>query len=137
MSTDRVGLKILLVDDDDDDRFLFRTAFGKTGISGDIIEKEDGTEAIQFFDALLAGAGAEWPDLVFLDLKMPGPNGFEVLEWIKTKTPLHPLRIYILSGSNEPADIARGQALGAVDYIIKPLKFEHLRELLSEAERTS
>src|SRR5215204_378188 len=137
MSRDSVGLKILLVDDDDDDRFLFRTAFIKTGISGHIIEKEDGTEAIQFFDALLTGVGAEWPDLVFLDLKMPGPNGFEVLEWIKTNPSLNPLRIYILSGSNEPADIARARALGVIDYIVKPLKVERLRQLLPHAVLTA
>jgi CheY-like chemotaxis protein len=137
MSTDRIGLKILLVDDDDDDRFLFKAVFTRTGISGDIVEKEDGREAIEFFENLLTGAQMEWPDVVFLDLKMPGQNGFEVLQWITRQPSLKPLRIFILSGSNEPADIARGRALGAIDYIVKPMRVERLRDLLSDLRLAS
>jgi CheY-like chemotaxis protein len=137
MSMDRVGLRILLVDDDDDDRFLFKSVFTRSGISGEVLEKEDGEEAIQFFDALLKGAQSDWPDVVFLDLKMPGQNGFEVLEWLKNKPSLRPLRIFILSGSNEPADIARGRALGALDYIVKPVRLERMRELLSDPRLAS
>jgi CheY-like chemotaxis protein len=137
MSRDRVGLKILLVDDDDDDRFLFKAVFTRSGISGDIVEKEDGEAAIEFFEDLLKGAHTEWPDVVFLDLKMPGQNGFEVLQWIERTPSLKPLRIFILSGSNEPADVARARALGAIDYIVKPMKLERLRELLSDARLAS
>jgi CheY-like chemotaxis protein len=137
MSTDSTGLKVLLIDDDDDDRFLFRSIFARTGLSGDIIEKEDGEEAVQFFDELLKNAHIDWPDVVFLDLKMPGQNGFEVLQWIKDRPSLKSLKIFILSGSNEPADIARARALGAVDYIVKPMKVERLRELLSDPRLTS
>jgi CheY-like chemotaxis protein len=137
MSRDCAALKILLVDDDDDDRFLFRAAFSRSGIAGEIIEKEDGNEAITLFDELLSGAQTEWPDVVFLDLKMPGQNGFEVLQWIKAKPSLNSLRIFILSGSNEPADIARARALGVIDYIVKPLKVERLRQLLSHVGLTA
>jgi CheY-like chemotaxis protein len=70
-------------------------------------------------------------------LKMPGQNGFEVLEWLKNKPSLRPLRIFILSGSNEPADIARGRALGALDYIVKPVRLERMRELLSDPRLAS
>jgi len=132
MSTDGSGLRILLIDDDDDDRLLFKAVFMRSGISGEVLEKQDGEEAIQFFDALVTGAQTEWPDVVFLDLKMPGQNGFEVLQWIKGNPSLRPLRIFILSGSNEPADVARGRALGALDYIVKPVRLERMRELLSD-----
>ena len=70
--------------------------------------------------------------MIFLDLKMPGRNGFEVLEWLQTQPTLKSLRVVILSGSQEPADIDRARKLGAADYVVKPVAVERLRELLSK-----
>ena len=133
MSTDGAGFRILLVDDSDDDRLLFKAAFTKSGLSGHIVEKEDGNEAIDFLGEILPGARTEWPDAVFLDLKMPRKNGFEVLQWIKDRPAMQILKIYILSGSQEPSDIERARELGALGYIVKPIKAEKFRELLPAA----
>ena len=131
MSTDRPGLRILLIDDSDDDRLLFTVAFGKSGIAGDIIEKEDGNEAIEFLKRIAERPHTERPDAVFLDLKMPGRNGFEVLEWVQDQPDLRTLTIFILSGSNEPSDIQRARELGAAGYMVKPIKSEKFRELFA------
>ena len=133
MSTDGAGFRILLVDDSDDDRLLFKAAFTKSGLSGHIIEKEDGNEAIEFLNEILTGAQREWPDAVFLDLKMPGKNGFEVLQWIKAMPAMQLLKTYILSGSQEPSDIERARELGALGYMVKPIKSEKFRELFPAA----
>jgi CheY-like chemotaxis protein len=125
------GLKILLVDDSDDDRVLFSATFAKTGLSGNILKIEDGSEAIAFLKALPDRPRSEWPDVVFLDLKMPVQNGFEVLQWIKDQPALHPLRIFVLSGSDDPGDIVRARNLGARDYFVKPIRAETLRKILS------
>ena len=133
MSRDCAGFRILLVDDSDDDRLLFKAAFAKSGLSGHIIEKEDGNEAIEFFNEMLGGAQPEWPDAVFLDLKMPGKNGFEVLQWMKDRPDMKILKTYILSGSQEPLDIQRARELGALGYMAKPIKPEKFRELFPAA----
>jgi CheY-like chemotaxis protein len=133
MSTDCAGFRILLVDDSDDDRLLFKAAFTKSGLSGQIVEKEDGNEAIEFLSEIATGEQTEWPDAIFLDLKMPGKNGFEVLQWIKDRPPLQILKTYILSGSQEPSDVQRARELGALDYIVKPIKSEEFRDLFPAA----
>ena len=121
-------MRILLVDDCDDDRFLFIAAFQKSRILGQIIEREDGDEAIEFLRQI---AQPEWPDAVFLDLKMPRRNGFDVLQWLRERPALKPLPIFVLSGSHEPSDIQRARELGAADYIVKPIKSTKIRDLLS------
>lgn len=133
MSTDGAGSRILLVDDSDDDRLLFKAAFTKSGLAGHIVEKEDGNEAIEFLSEMLTGAQTEWPDAVFLDLKMPRKNGFEVLQWIKDRPAMHILKTYILSGSQEPSDLQRARELGALGYMVKPIRSEEFRELFPAA----
>lgn len=137
MSKERTQLKILLVDDSDDDRFLFNAILQKSGLSAEVIEKEDGDEAVEFFKQLTASLNTEWPEAVFLDLKMPQRNGFEVLQWVKDRPALKPLRIFVLSGSSESSDIERARALGAVGYFVKPLTSEKIRELFSSDDRTA
>ena len=120
---------VLLVDDSEDDRFLFTYAFRTAGIPGRILESEDGDEAI---DALLrargSSSGQPWPDAMFLDLKMPGRDGFEVLTWVKQMVTDRSLEIYVLSGSNEPSDVQRARELGADDYITKPITEQKLQQ---------
>lgn len=129
-------MKILLVDDSDDDRYFFITAFRKSGVSGQIIEKQDGDEAIEFLGQITACAQTEWPNAVFLDLKMPRRNGFDVLQWVRERPALSPLQIFVLSGSHEASDIQRARELGVVHYIVKPIKAERIRELLSAQRLT-
>src|SRR4029078_6111613 len=98
---------ILLAEDDDNDVFLIRSAFHAAGIVTPIHAVRDGYEAI----AYLKGAGkyaqrAEYPlpSLLLLDLKMPGKNGFEVLEWIRAELTLQSLRVIVLTGSTHTTE---------------------------------
>ena len=121
---------VLLVDDSEDDRFLFNYAFRTAGIPGRILESEDGDEAIDVLQTARASAsGPGWPDVMFLDLKMPGRDGFDVLAWVKQTVRDRPLDIYVLSGSNEPSDVQRARELGADDYITKPITEQKLQQL--------
>ena len=121
---------MLLVDDSEDDRFLFGMAFRKSGLSGTIIEKEDGDGALESLGELLNCPSSEWPKVMFLDLKMPGRNGFEVLQWMQGPPALRPMKIVVLSGSNDPSDIERALELGAAEYVVKPIRAEKLREII-------
>jgi DNA-binding response OmpR family regulator len=117
---------VLLVEDSDDDAFFFHLALRKTGVNCRVIHLSDGKQAAEYLDALHSGSGVAHPDLVFLDLKLPLLNGFEILEWIRGRTYDPPLRISILSGSDHEADMERARKLGAGDYLVKPISSDQL-----------
>ena len=84
----------------------------------------NGREAQELLTASVAKGNL--PDLIFLDLKMPVMSGFEVLEWLQQQTFAPALRVIVLSGSNQQDDRQRAEALGAADYLVKPISSEEL-----------
>ena len=68
-------------------------------------------------------------DLVLLDLMLPGPSGFEILQAVREARPTLP--VIILSARGEEADRVRGLRLGADDYVVKPFS---VKELLARVE---
>jgi CheY-like chemotaxis protein len=127
---------VLLVEDLEDDAFFFRLAIKRAGLNPTIHVAGDGLEAIDYFSNTGRFADAtlyHQPDLVFLDLKMPNLNGFEVLEWIGQHYTNPPFRVVVLTGSEEPGDQARARELGASGYLVKPAPAKVLREFFREA----
>lgn len=102
--------KILIVEDDKFLRELISQKLVKEGY--DISEAIDGEEGIK-------KVKEEKPDLVLLDLILPGADGFEVLSRIKADPALAPIPVIILSNLGQKDDIEKGLKLGAVDYLIK------------------
>lgn len=125
---------VLLVEDLQDDVFFFRLALKRAEVQANLHIATDGTQAVDYFtnrgafeDASLHPA----PDIVFLDLKMPNMNGFEVLEWLKNNPPARPAKVIVLTGSEEPGDRVRAAQLGASAYLVKPPRREVLLELFA------
>lgn len=85
------------------------------------LEKE-GFDVVRFSDGRAAYEGAleETPDLVILDIKMPGMDGFEVLERLRRTPSYAAVPIILLTSMGSEADVVRGFQLGADDYILKP-----------------
>lgn len=85
--------------------------------------------------AALRSAREFLPDLMVLDLKMPGIDGLQVLETVRQDPRLSNLRVVLLTGSDESADVDRAAALRADDYLLKPLSptvlLNRIRRLLS------
>jgi DNA-binding response OmpR family regulator len=117
---------ILLVEDSDDDAFFFQYALDATQLPCVLTRLADGAQALKHFAAIKAGAAV--PDLIFLDLKLPGYSGFEILHWIREQDFHVPLRIAILSGSDHQADIVMARELGVSDYIVKPISSDELKK---------
>ncbi|SEF89101.1 response regulator [Marinobacterium lutimaris] len=61
------------------------------------------------------------PDLILLDIMMPGMDGFEVCEKLKADPETKDIPVIFLSGKNNPGDRSRGLALGAIDFLEKPI----------------
>jgi CheY-like chemotaxis protein len=125
---------ILLVEDQENDVFFLERAFKQAQIGNPLFRVRDGEEAI----AYLSGTGAyadrvksPWPDLMLLDLKMPRKDGFEVITWVRDQPgPLRRLPIVVLTSSKEDPDVNRAYELGANTYLMKPVKFDGLVEMM-------
>ena len=102
--------KILIIEDDKFLRELIAQKLIKEGY--DIAEAVDGEKGIK-------AVGEEKPDLVLLDLILPGIDGFEVLTKIKEDPKIAQVPVIILSNLGQKDDIERGLKMGAVDYLIK------------------
>ena len=129
----RSATVILHVDDDPKDSELLRAAVRKANLPWGLQQVEDGEQAIQYL------GGAEYysdrqrypmPEMVLLDLKMPGLTGFDVLKWIRGHKKLFKLPVIILSGSALQDDIRHAYDAGATSCIIKPLGFQALVKLM-------
>jgi len=102
--------KILLIEDDKFLRELIIQKLGKEGY--DVTEAPEG-------EAGLAKMKEDKPDLVLLDLILPGIDGFEVLSRMKKDPDLAQISVIILSNLGQRDDMQKGIALGAKDYLIK------------------
>jgi CheY-like chemotaxis protein len=109
-------LRILVVDDNADHRFLERRVL--KGIAADVplaVEfAEDGEDALLKLQAIV-------PDLLLLDIKMPRKDGFDVLEAVRRDPRTAALPVVMFTSSEAGADVDRARALGASDYLTKPL----------------
>lgn len=119
--------RILLVEDSRMDIELTLDAFEQAHPGNDIEIARTGQEAL---DRLLVGAldpggyPLPPPDLILLDLKMPGVDGIEVLRRIK-QTPIHRrIPVVVLTSSREEGDRAMAYDAGANSYLVKPVSFE-------------
>jgi len=124
-------LLILHVDDDPKDHAVFKAAGceAKVPISWHFINSAQG--AISYLQRLLkTSSPASWPDLVLLDIAMPGETGLKVLEYTCTKPEFQKLPIVVFSGSKEPKVTARAGLLGAKSVIAKPSTFEEAVPLI-------
>jgi DNA-binding NtrC family response regulator len=118
------NFKVLLVDDEEDFVTSLSERIEARDLSPDVAL--DGEEA-------LAKIRQEAPDVVVLDLKMPGMHGLEVLEKVKQSFP--ELQVVILTGHGSKKDEEEARRLGAFAYLKKPVGLEKLMEIVTAAYR--
>jgi CheY-like chemotaxis protein len=117
---------VLHVEDSEDDAFFLERAIAKSSAALSLRRVEDGKTAVEY----LSGSGAfqdrnqfPLPELVLLDINLPGLDGFDVLAWVRAQPALQRLPVWILSSSNLDVDIQRAKALGADRYLVKSTTF--------------
>ncbi|HRI60865.1 MAG TPA: response regulator [Saprospiraceae bacterium] len=113
---------ILIVDDDADDRFMFREALREINASFICIECENGKDALE----LLSAQNAVLPDYIFLDLNMPPLNGYQFLSAIKKRKNLCHIPVIIYTTSRYESDKEETKRLGAAHFISKPCSLEEI-----------
>lgn len=128
---------ILLVEDDPNDVLLIQRAFQKAGLHNSLKVVRNGDQAIEYLSGEEAYADRELfplPFLVLLDLKMPGTDGFEVLDWARKTPNLKRLLIVVLTSSNLQSDVDKAYELGANSYLVKPVEFDDMVNLIQRFE---
>lgn len=123
---------ILLVEDDPDDALFLQRAFDQLGLDCDFKRVEDGREALDHLEGLgLYGDRSRHPlaTHMILDISIPKISGLDVLARIRSRPALRGFPVIILSGSAEPEDVDRAQALGIDAMLQKPLSIGELTEI--------
>lgn len=124
--------RVLIAEDDEVSATILMHRLKKEGL--DVVRYDDGQQAC---DAALASP----PDLVILDIKMPGLDGFEVLQGLRSDKRFGGIPIIMLTAKGQDADVVRGFRLGADDYIRKPFSTTELsarvRRLLGRARSSA
>ena len=118
-----VKKKILLVDDEEDIIKMNKLRLAELGF--DVISASSGEEAIE-------KAGSESPDLILLDVMMPGIDGLQTLVRLKDNPETSSVPVLMLSGTGEKIVRNKAMLTGAVDYIMKPFNAEMLLEAIKK-----
>jgi len=120
--------KILIADDEPNILISLEFLMKREGYQ--VLLARDGDEA-------LAAILRERPDLVLLDVLMPGKTGFDVCQAVRADESFATTKIVLLTARGRDTDVAKGMALGATDYLTKPFSTKELaarvRELLQGA----
>jgi twitching motility two-component system response regulator PilH len=104
--------KILVVDDSATERFFFAELLSKNGYH--VVTAENGAEAV-------TKAKSERPDLILMDVVMPGQNGFQVTRTISRDPDTAHIPVIICTSKNQETDRYWGMKQGARDYLVKPV----------------
>jgi DNA-binding response OmpR family regulator len=119
-------IRVLAIDDDPDMRLLIRTILH--GLGFESYFASDGRPGVKMARRVM-------PNLILLDINMPGASGFDVLSAIRHEPGTSTSLIMVLSGCNSEADIRKGRSLKADDYVMKPFSVlnltTRLRKLLT------
>jgi CheY-like chemotaxis protein len=124
---------ILLVEDNPTDVLLIQRAFTKAKLANPVHILSDGDQAIEY----LEGTGDygdrtkyPLPVLILLDLKLPRRSGLEVLTWLRGQEKLKRIPVVMLTSSQQRQDVNEAYDTGVNSYLVKPVEFEALFDML-------
>jgi len=133
MASDR-SFQILLVEDDPADAFLVRTAIREAKVLCDLHHVADGDKAMAFLHRDGDMGDVPRPDLILLDLNMPGRNGHQVLAEVKSNPDLRDIPVVVLTTSDAASDVRACYAAGANSYVTKPVDLDGFLKAMRSIE---
>jgi len=125
---------VLLIDDDESTNFLHELIINQADITNEVIAHQSGKSALEFLQSKNDGAYPH-PDLIFLDINMPGMNGWEFLDEYKKleKEQQGNLVVVMLTTSLHPRDAERAKEMSEIDdFMNKPLTVDMLHEVIEK-----
>lgn len=128
--------RVLIIDDDPASGYLARIAFEDTNAAEDIVVVQVAEKGLEFIKSTWMNdhaAKEECPDLILLDVNMPGMDGFEFLDELQKLGKDNIIRtVTVLSSSTSPRDKAKIDSYGIQAFIIKPITEEQIMALSSK-----
>ena len=130
-------ITILMADDDDDDRRLTKEALLEGRLVNDLRFVENGEELLDYLrrQGKYVSGDVPRPGLILLDLNMPRKDGRTVLKEIKGDPELRQIPVVVLTTSKADEDVFKSYDLGVNSYIVKPVTFEALVDILQTLEK--
>ncbi|MEU7867511.1 response regulator [Dactylosporangium sp. NPDC049140] len=129
-----VPIEILLVEDDPGDVLITREAFAENKLRNRLTVCTDGAEALRFLRRVGEHAGAPRPDIILLDLNLPGVDGRVVLRTVHADPDLNRIPVVVLTSSTAEEDFLRSHELRVDDYVAKPVDFAGLMNVVQRIE---
>lgn len=135
MSETSVPLKrrlphLLHVEDDPDDRFIFSLAFARSGLRGMLHQAVSAADALAFLARQGDYHDAPTPDIIVLDLVMPGEDGHSLLASLRADPRFRAIPVIIFTGYERYDDIEHCRDLLVIDYVVKPQSPQQLSEFI-------
>ena len=127
-------IEILLIEDNEADVDLTKEALAHHKTLVNLNVARTGEEGLQFLSRTGLFAGVIRPDLILLDLNLPGMDGREVLKEIKSNLEFHQIPVVILTTSEADLDVLKSYSIGANCYIVKPIDFENFSHVVKQIE---
>ncbi len=127
-------IQILLVEDNPGDADLTRESLAASKLRIELTVAVNGAEALDFMHKRGRFASASSPDLILLDLNLPGIDGRAVSDEIKQDARLKRIPVCILTSSAAETDLIQGYNLGANCYVVKPLDFKTFQNIVQAVE---
>ena len=124
--------EILLVEDNEDDVFLTRSAFEASGLRVNLHHVDNGEKCLKFLRKEVPYVGTPFPDLILLDMHMPIMSGYDVLNEIVKDENLRHVPVVVLTTSNEAADVQKMYGLRCSSYITKPVNFDNFVKAIGQ-----
>jgi CheY-like chemotaxis protein len=122
---------IVVVEENPDDLYLLTHRIKGSGSTHPIVDFADPADAIAYFERALQSANkGDLPCILFTDLKLLGGDGFEIIEWIRARPALQEMKIFVISGSENPRHRERASALGVTGFLLKFPSAEEFKRLL-------
>lgn len=125
---------ILLVEDNEGDIILTTEAFKDMQLDNEISVVKDGEEALRFLRKQGEYAGATTPQLILMDINLPGMDGKQLLEVIKGDDDLRDIPVVMLTCSDADADISECYDKQVNWYITKPIDYDKYTKVMHEIE---
>lgn len=128
-------IEILLVEDNAADAEMAMRALKKGGLANSLLWVKDGQQALDYLfqKGEYAGRPRQQPKLVLLDLKMPRVDGIEVLREMRSAEATRRVPVVIMTSSQEESDLTRSYDLGVNSYVVKPVDFTAMTEVVRQA----
>ena len=126
--------QLLLVEDNSGDVMLTRAAFQDAKVANNLTVAKDGEQAMSMLRRTGPYGNQPVPDLILLDLNLPRMDGREVLQAIRSDPTLSRIPVIVLTSSYADTDILKSYDLQANGYIVKPVDFERLQEVVASIE---